>query len=95
MLSAMLVHIDEFNSFADSFDNTVSQFFGFAHYGYNKSVMVFVFTVIEQLHVVFSTETFYNFFNFFFVAPFTEIRDALHDFVHNIFNVFIISSSTK
>ena len=48
MLSGMVIEVDKPYSYTNGFKHSVAKRFGFANYGYDQPIMVFVVTVVQQ-----------------------------------------------
>ena len=83
MLPLVFVQVDELYGHTDGFEHGIAERFGLAHYGNYQPVVVFIVTVIQQLHTLFATERGYNTVYFLQVTSLAEIGDTFYDSVHN------------
>ena len=83
----MPVQVDKLHSHADGLEHGVAKRFGFTHHGNNQPVMVFVITVIQQLHALSAAKRSHYPVYLLQITSLTEIGDTFYDFIHNPFKL--------
>ena len=87
MLALMPVQVDKLHSHADGLEHGVAKRFGFTHHGNNQPVMIFVITVIQQLHALSAAKRSHYPVYLLQITSLTEIGDTFYDFIHNPFKL--------
>jgi len=78
-----MVQVNQFYCYTDSFYHGFFQGVRLSNNGNYQPVVVFIVTVIQQLHTLFATERGYNTVYLLQVTSLAEIGDTFYDSVHN------------